>query len=360
MNNSISTRAGTTVDDLFWQAICNRDQQFEGVFVFAVRTTGVFCRPTCPSRRANRNNVLIFSKGQKAEKAGYRACKRCHPTLNSIAERQHETVKQACRIIEFSEQVPGLQDLADRFEMSRFHFQRQFKKIMGVTPKDYAVKLRTERLSEGLTQEKTITAAMYSAGYNASSRFYTESRQFLGMSPTAFRNGGAGMTIQFAVGQSTLGVVLVAATKIGVCAISLGDDPDGMARDLRDQFPNATITAGDKDFHRWVIVAVGLVEVPAQTLCMPLDIRGTAFQMQVWKALQTIPVGSTVTYSELAERIGKPLATRAVATACATNPVAIAIPCHRVVRKDQSLSGYRWGVERKRELLRRESPVTED
>jgi AraC family transcriptional regulator of adaptative response/methylated-DNA-[protein]-cysteine methyltransferase len=270
-------------------------------------------------------------------------------------KRQRDAVTQACRLIEKAEETPRLEELARAVGISPFHFHRIFKSVTGVTPRAYAAAQRTRRVKDELRQGASVTEAMYRAGFNSNGRFYSSSNEQLGMTPTAYRAGGEGATIRFSVGECSLGSVLVAATEKGICAIMLGDDPDMLARELQDRFPNAELTGGDSKFDRWVAAVVGLVEKPESVIDLPLDIQGTAFQLRVWEALRKIPPGSTASYAEIAEQIGQPTAARAVARACATNPIAVAIPCHRVVRTDESLSGYRWGVERKAELLRREA-----
>ena len=272
-----------------------------------------------------------------------------------LAARQQQAVARACRTIERADVAPGLAELSAAAGMSRFHFQRVFKRLTGVTPKAYAAAQRMARVREGLARGDSVTAAMYGAGFGSSGRFYAQAQR-LGMTPRAAKAGGAGETIRFAVGECSLGSVLVAATAKGVCAIALGEDANALVRALQDRFPRAALAGGDAGFERWVAAVVGLVERPAAGpgQDLPLDIRGTAFQVRVWEALRGIPPGSTASYAEIARRIGASGAARAVAAACAANPLAVAIPCHRVVRTDGSLSGYRWGVERKAALLERE------
>jgi AraC family transcriptional regulator, regulatory protein of adaptative response / methylated-DNA-[protein]-cysteine methyltransferase len=342
-------------DEERWQAVKRRDSVFDGKFVFAVRTTGIFCRPSCASRPAKRENVSFFSTVAEAEKAGYRACKRCRPDKLGAPDPRVEAVKRACAKIEQAEEAPKLAELAAGAGLSPYHFHRVFKAITGVTPKAYATETRARRAADKLRTAETVTEAIYDAGFNSSSRFYENTEARLGMTPGAVRRGGAGAVIRFAVGQASLGAVLVAATTKGVCAILLGDDPHALVRDLQDRFPRAEFEGGDPQFERMVAEVVGLVEAPAQRLDLPLDIRGTAFQQRVWAALQAIPAGKTATYTEIARAIGQPKAVRAVAQACGANPPATAIPCHRVVRADGDLSGYRWGVERKRKLIDREA-----
>jgi AraC family transcriptional regulator of adaptative response/methylated-DNA-[protein]-cysteine methyltransferase len=342
-------------DEERWQAVKRRDPAFDGAFLFAVRTTGVYCCPSCASRPAKRENVSFFSTAAEAEKAGYRACKRCRPDQLGAADPQMQAVKRACERIETAEEAPKLADLAASAGLSPYHFHRVFKALTGVTPKAYAAETRARRAADKLRTAETVTEAIYDAGFNSSSRFYENTDARLGMTPGAVRRGGAGAVIRFAVGQASLGAVLVAATDKGVCAIMLGDDPQALVRDLQDRFPRAEFKGGDAEFERTIAEVVGLVEAPTQRLDLPLDIRGTAFQQKVWAALQTIPPGKTATYKEIARAIGQPKAVRAVAQACGANPLAVAIPCHRVVRSDGDLSGYRWGVERKRELIAREA-----
>jgi AraC family transcriptional regulator of adaptative response/methylated-DNA-[protein]-cysteine methyltransferase len=341
-------------DEDRWQAVVNRDPAADGVFYYSVRTTGVYCRPSCGARLALRANVRFHATCREAEEAGFRPCKRCKPTAGSLAQRHASVVAQACRCIEQADEVPSLDDLANSVGMSRHHFHRVFKAHTGVTPKGYAAAHRARRVREELTRRATVTQAIYGAGFHSNGRFYESATELLGMTPTAFRAGGDGASIRFAIGDCSLGTILVAASDKGVCAILLGDDPDELARDLQDRFPKAHLIGGDAAFERLVAVVVGFVETPTVGLDLPLDIRGTAFQQRVWDALRAIPPGSTASYAEIAERIGRPKSVRAVAQACGANALAVAIPCHRVVRTDGSLSGYRWGVERKGELLRRE------
>ncbi len=339
----------------WWDAVRRRDRAFDGKLFFAVRTTGIYCRPSCASRPARRENVSFFPTADAAEKAGYRACKRCRPDRLGAPDPRIELVRRACAEIESAEEAPKLADLAASAGLSPYHFHRVFKTITGVTPKAYAVETRARRAADTLRTAKTITEAIYDAGFNSSSRFYESAAARLGMTPSAVKRGGAGEAIRFAVGEASLGAVLVAATNKGLCAILLGDDPEALVRELQDRFPRAGFEGADPAFERMVAEVVGLIEAPGQRLDLPLDIRGTAFQQRVWAALCAIPAGKTATYREIARAIGQPKAVRAVAQACAANPLAVAIPCHRVVRTDGDVSGYRWGVERKRELIAREA-----
>ena len=353
----ISSTAAFASESDRWTAVTTRDCSADGHFFYSVSTTGVYCRPSCPSRQARREHVRFHTTIADAERAGYRACKRCRPAEPALAEQRAAAVAAACRLIEQADEVPDLDALATAAGMSRFHFHRIFKSVTGVTPKAYAAAHRAERVRDELRQRATVTDALYGAGFNSNGRFYAAASAVLGMTPTRFRAGGAGESIHFAVGECSLGSVLVAATDKGVCAITLGDDPESLVRDLQDRFAKARLVGGDAGFEQLVAKVVGLVEAPAVAIDLPLDVRGTAFQQRVWQALRKIPAGSTASYADIARRLGTPNAVRAVAQACGANPVAIAIPCHRVVRRDGELSGYRWGVERKRALLDREAAV---
>ena len=343
-----------TSDEARWSAIQQRSRGADGEFFYAVRTTGVYCRPSCAARLPRRENVRFFFAPAAAERAGYRPCKRCHPNAMAPSKRQAELVAAACRRIAAAEQMPTLAELAQVAELSRFHFHRLFKRVTGLTPKAYAAALRAQRVRETLPDSGSVTAAMYDAGFNSNARFYAQSDAALGMVPSAFRSGGGGEQIRFAIGQSSLGSILVAATARGVCAITLGDEPEALLQDLQDRFPRAQLRGGDADFERTVAAVLGFVEAPATGLDLPLDLRGTSFQLRVWQALRAVPPGTTVTYAEIARRLGIPKASRAVGSAIAANPVAVAVPCHRVIRSDGALSGYHWGVARKRALLERE------
>jgi len=348
-------RATETLTDPRWAAVVARDPAADGKFYYAVSTTGVYCRPSCGARTPRPENISFHSSTALAEQAGFRPCKRCQPDQPPLAERHAALVAQLCRLIEHAETPPSLEALAQLAKLSRFHLQRIFKSITGLTPKAYADAQRAARLRAGLATSASVTDAVLGAGYNASSRFYASADQVLGMTPTRFRAGGDDVEIRFAIARCSLGAILVAATRRGICAILMGDDANALAQDLQDRFPNARFIGGDADFEQWVAQVIGLVETPRLGLGLPLDLRGTAFQLRVWQALREIPPGTTLSYTELAKRIGAPSAARAVASACAANAVAVAVPCHRVVRSDGSLSGYRWGVERKRSLLEREA-----
>jgi len=337
-----------------WSSVCTRDTNADDVFYYAVKTTGVYCRASCASRPAKRQNVTFYDTAMLAEQAGFRPCKRCKPDEAPLRTRQAELIARACKTIETQDQMPNLETLAAGAGLSRFHFHRLFKRLTGLTPKAYANAHRTARVRHALAQGSSVTDAIYASGYNSNSPFYATSTASLGMRPTDYRSSGRGTAIRFALAACSLGSLLVAASQRGVCAILLGDDPEALLRDLQDRFRNAELLGGDQEFERWVAKVVGFIEAPRVGLDLPLDLQGTAFQQRVWEALRKIPPGSTVSYAELAQRIGAPSATRAVAQACGANPLAVAIPCHRVVRMDGSLSGYRWGVERKKELLARE------
>lgn len=349
-----------TTDEQRWDAVVRRDHAADGQFFYSVKSTGVYCRPSCAARQALRRNVAFHLTCAEAERAGFRPCKRCKPDQASLLERQTALIAAACKSIEGAYDEPSLDALAQAAGMSRYHFHRTFKTVTGLTPKAYAAAHRQKRVREELARGKSVTAAMYDAGFHFSGRFYSNTARMLGMTPTEFRQGGANAVIRFAVGECSLGSILVAATEIGVCAILLGDEPDALVRDLQDRFPNAQLRGGDKAFEKIVATVVGFVEAPALGLNLQLHVRGTAFQQRVWQALSEIPAGSTASYAQIARRLGKPKAVRAVAQACGANPVAVAIPCHRVVRNDGALSGYRWGIERKRALLEREAASTTD
>jgi AraC family transcriptional regulator, regulatory protein of adaptative response / methylated-DNA-[protein]-cysteine methyltransferase len=342
------------VDDPRWARIVARDKTADGHLWYSVLTTGVYCRPSCPSRIANPGNVQLHDTLESARSTGFRPCKRCKPDGASIECQNVALVAKACRMIEASEEEPSLEQLAHEVGRSPSYFHRVFKATTGLTPKAYASAHRAKRVRQQLASCRTVTEAIYDAGFNSSGRFYEKSVDMLGMTPSQYRNGGASEEIRFAVGQTSLGAILVASSNRGVAAILLGDDPDELVRDLQDRFRKAHLVGADREYEAIVARVVGLVEAPGGSLDLPLDVRGTAFQQRVWKALQEIPVGETVSYAEIARRIGSPQATRAVAAACAANTLAVAIPCHRVVRKDRALSGYAWGVERKRALLKRE------
>lgn len=355
---SSQAQAQFTSDEARWQAVRSRDRQADGQFVYGVKTTGVYCRPSSSARLPQRKNVVFFDTAQEAEAAGYRASRRARADRTAAADERAELVERACRQIESAQTPPSLDELAAQANMSPFHFHRVFKAETGVTPKAYASAWRARKLRDELGSSVTsITDAIYTAGFNSNSRFYEASEQLLGMRAREYRAGGQGAVIRFAIGQCSLGAILVAQSHRGICAIMLGDDPDMLLRDLQDQFARAQLVGGDAAFERLVAQVIGFVEAPSVGLNLPLDVRGTAFQERVWQALRDVPAGTTVSYGQIAERIGAPTAVRAVAQACGANRIAVAIPCHRVVRRDGDISGYRWGVERKRQLLEREATV---
>jgi AraC family transcriptional regulator of adaptative response/methylated-DNA-[protein]-cysteine methyltransferase len=331
-----------------------RDRTADGKFWYSVVTTGVYCRPSCPSRTANPKNVQLHDTLADAKATGFRPCKRCHPDGLSIDAANAALVARACRLIEQSEEEPSLNVLAEAVGRSASYFHRSFKTVTGLTPKVYAAAHRASKVRNGLASGSSVTEAIYDAGYNSSGRFYEKSTDMLGMTPTQFKAGGANEEIRFALGQTSLGAILVASSKRGVASILLGNDPDALLRQLQDRFPKAKLIGADRDYEALVARVVGFIEAPQIGLNLPLDVRGTAFQRRVWQALQEIPVGQTASYAEIAQRIGSPKAIRAVAGACAANNLAVVIPCHRVVRNDGALSGYAWGVERKKALLDRE------
>jgi AraC family transcriptional regulator, regulatory protein of adaptative response / methylated-DNA-[protein]-cysteine methyltransferase len=362
MRRTVSTSASTpprtkvlALDDARWAAFVARDAAFDGQFVVTVKTTGIYCRPSCPARRPKRENVRFFATATEAERAGFRPCKRCKPNEPSFVQRHADKVKEACRLIETAEAEPKLDDLAEAVALSPYHFHRVFKSVLGVTPKAYAAAHRNKRVREELGRSATVTEAIYGAGFNSNGRFYATSSEALGMTPNQFRAGGPDAEIKFAIGESSLGLVLIAASDKGVCATFFGDDAEGLARDLKRQFPRAQLVGDDSAFAQITAKVIRFVEDPRRDLDLPLDIRGTAFQRRVWEALRRIPVGRTATYAEIAKAIGAPKSVRAVGRACGSNPISLAIPCHRVVGSNGSLTGYRGGVERKRALLAKEA-----
>ncbi len=341
--------------DCRWQAIVDRDRQFDGQFYYSVKTTGVYCRPSCGARLAKHENIQFHKTYEEAELAGFRACKRCRPKQNSHLEHRSIMVSNICRLIETSDSKLSLAELASAAGLSSYHFHRLFKSITGLTPTAYATAHRAKRIRQELTSTENITQAIFEAGYNSSGRFYEKSDAMLGMTPTAFKAGGENTEIYFAIGECFLGSILVAQSRKGICAILLGDHPSELLCDLQDRFPRAALKGGDDNFDQVVGHVISYIEEPAQGFALPLDIRGTSFQQRVWQALQHIPLGETRNYTDIGKNIGSPKAVRAVASACAANALAVVVPCHRVVRTDGSLSGYRWGVERKRTLLDREA-----
>ena len=346
-------------DDLRWNAVVGRDHSLDGEFVYAVKTTGIYCSPSCPSRQSKRKNTLFFATPQEAERAGYRECLRCGPTRSSVEERRVQAVRAACAAIDEAEQAPALQELAATVGLSPSHLHRQFKRLVGVTPREYAAGKRAARLRDGLHTGRPVADAIYEAGYGSSSRVYEIAKRTLGMTPGEYRDGGRSVTIEFTVTQSPLGHLLVAATDQGICCIEFGGSERALRESLAERFPAARLKENDNDLRQWVADITAFIRTPRHGLRLPLDIQGTAFQHRVWKALQAIPSGRTASYRDVAAAIGQPTAHRAVASACSANKLALAIPCHRVVRTDGQLGGYRWGLERKRRLLEREEAVSE-
>lgn len=348
-------QAVATVSDPRWSSVQARDKSADGQFVYSVKTTGIYCRPSCAARQARPENVRFHPSCASAEQAGFRPCLRCKPNQASLDEQQQVLVARACELIDNAEVAPSLEQLAEQVGLSPYHFHRLFKARTGLTPKGYANAQRAARVRNQLHQGETVTNALYEAGFNSSGRFYAVADQLLGMTPKAYREGGANTQIRFAIGHCFLGDVLVAQSERGICAILFGENAEALQADLCRRFPRAALTAADEAFSLTVKQVIEFIEAPAKGLNLPLDIQGTVFQQQVWQALQNIPAGSTASYREIAEHIGSPRAVRAVAGACAANSLAVAVPCHRVVRNDGGLSGYRWGTERKRALLDRES-----
>lgn len=348
------TAADGAGDDARWAAVVARDARADGTFFTAVLTTGIYCRPSCGARRPKRENVRFFATCAEAEEAGFRPCKRCKPNALALHQEHAAKVERACRLIEADDDMK-LDELAAAVGLSPYHFHRIFKATVGVTPKAYAGAHRQKHMRESLRGSSSVTDAIYAAGFNSSGRFYAQTPQALGMTPGEFRRGGANAVIRYAIRTCSLGLILVAASEKGIAAVIMGDERDALLGELKDRFPRAEIVAGNRGFGSLVAKVVALVEMPGTPAELPLDVRGTAFQHRVWAALKDIPSGSTASYAEIARRIGKPSAVRAVARACATNPVAVVIPCHRVVGSNGALTGYRWGIGRKRALLDKEA-----
>lgn len=350
------TRKMTKDDETLWHAVENRDAACDGEFVYGVVTTGIYCRPSCPSRRPLRANTRYFDDPRAAEAHGFRACKRCRPAAQSS---ELERIQDALRYIEAHADEPvRLALLAERAGLSAFHFQRRFKAVAGVTPKEYAEAARLKGLKRSLRESESVTDAIYDAGYGSGSRVYERVDTRLGMTPKQYRSGGEGVPISYAAGTGALGTMLIGATDRGVCFLQFGDDAEALLAALRAEYPAATLVsmaaAQRPAFDAWMQALAAYLDGATPNLDLPLDLSGTAFQLRVWKALLDIPSGAVVSYAELARQVGLPKAVRAVASACAANHVAVAVPCHRVIRGDGSLGGYRWGLARKRTLLDRE------
>ncbi len=340
-----------------WHAVESRDRRFDGAFVYGVASTHIYCRPSCPSRRPRRENVHFFPVPEAAEQAGYRACLRCRPAETEAADPQLDMVRRVCRFIEAQgggdgeEGPPTLAQLSAHANLSPHHLQRTFKRVMGISPRQYADARRLGRLKAGLRRGEPVTGALYEAGYGSSSRLYERAPAQLGMTPATYAKGGRGATIRYAVVASPLGRLLVGATERGVCAVYLGDDDGELEGALAQEYPAAELRRDEPGLGRWTTALVAFLAGAEPRLDLPLDVRATAFQWRVWEELRRIPLGETRSYGEIAARLGKPKAQRAVGRACATNPVSLIVPCHRAVREDGSLGGYRWGLERKQALL---------
>jgi AraC family transcriptional regulator, regulatory protein of adaptative response / methylated-DNA-[protein]-cysteine methyltransferase len=341
-------------DEDRWSAVTRRDKKADGHFFYSVKTTGVYCRPQCAARLALRENVQFFESITAAESAGFRPCKRCKPAGISQEQSRMQLVESACRTIEASERVPDLESLSKAAGLSRFHFLRIFKTVLGVSPREYHSSLREQRLREELGSAASVTEAMYNAGFQSSSQFYSNATDLLGMTPKSFRSGGRGMQIRYGIGQSVMGTLLVAVTERGVCSLQMGEHEPELLAELTANFPQASLQRDDAGVQPWIEKAIEAVEQPETAATLPLDIHGTAFQKRVWQSICSIKPGTTTSYAELARQLGSPRAVRAVAGACAANKIAVAIPCHRVLHSNGALSGYRWGVDRKRKLLDRE------
>jgi len=354
---NITPNLGGIDEEVYWEAVVNRDSGYDGRVFFGVRSTGIYCRPSCPARRPRREQVVFFQLPETAERAGFRSCKRCKP--RNAADPQVEMVRRACKYIEDQrDKHPTLEDLSVHTGVSPYHLQRLFKRIVGISPRQYADAMRLEQFKAGVKHGATVTGAMYDAGYGSSSRLYEHAKAKLGMTPADYRRGGKEMKITYAIVDCELGRLLVAGTEQGVCAVRLGDKDDSLEENLFNEFPSAQVNRDDGGLGGWVEQISNHLKGNQPHLDLPLDVQATAFQWSVWERLREIPYGSTRSYSEVAREMGRPSATRAVARACATNPVALVIPCHRVVREDKSLGGYRWGIERKKALLKQEASRT--
>jgi AraC family transcriptional regulator of adaptative response/methylated-DNA-[protein]-cysteine methyltransferase len=343
------------MEERFWKAVQTRDVECDGLFYYGVRTTGVYCRPSCASRQPRRENVLFFPLPEAARQAGFRACKRCRPDETAPRDPQAELTRSLCRLIERHLEDPlNFTALSEQLKLSQFHLQRLFKKLMGITPRQYAEARRADLFKANVKAGQTVTEAMYEAGYGSSSRLYEKAAAQLGMTPATYRKGGRGMSINYAIAQCPLGLLLVAVTEKGICSVTLGEEGKTLTDSLRAEFPEAEIANDEEGLQTQVRALLAHLAGQEPHPDLPLDVRGSAFQKRVWEELRRIPYGQTASYGEVARRIGRPTATRAVARACATNPAALVTPCHRVVRENGDLGGYRWGVERKRKLLEKE------
>ena len=341
--------------DEFWRAVRAKDSRLDGTFVFAVSSTKIYCRPSCPSRRPSRDRVCYFRLPEDAEQSGFRACLRCNPKQVGSIDPQSEMVQRACRYIETQDEtIVTLADLGEHVGISPFHLQRVFKKVMGITPRQYADACRIGKFKTRVRESGSVTGAMYDAGFSSSSRLYARAPSELGMTPATYGRGGRGAVINYTIVPCSLGLLLVAATERGVCSVKLGDSDAKLTADLTNEYSSAEIHRADSMLTGPVEKLLNYLSGRQPDLQLPLDIQATAFQWLVWESLRSIPYGETRSYGEVAKAMGRPTAIRAVARACATNPVALVIPCHRVIREDQSLGGYRWGLERKDALLEQE------
>jgi AraC family transcriptional regulator of adaptative response/methylated-DNA-[protein]-cysteine methyltransferase len=348
-------------DETYWKAVLDRDPRFDGRVFFAVRSTGIYCRPSCPARRPRREQVVFFRIPEAAERAGFRSCLRCRPRNAAMTDPQVEMVRRACLYIESHvDESPTLEDLSSHTGVSPYHLQRVFKRIAGITPRQYAEAMRLDQFRAGVKKGATVTGAMYEAGYGSSSRLYERAPAQLGMTPADYRRGGKGVRINYTIASCSLGRLLVAGTGKGVCSVRLGDSDAELEANLLSEYPAADVNRDDEALTEWVDQLLSHLNGERPHLDLPLDVQATAFQWSVWEKLREIPYGSTRSYSDVARAMGRPTATRAVARACATNPVALVIPCHRVVREDKSLGGYRWGIERKQTLLEHERSAAKE
>jgi AraC family transcriptional regulator of adaptative response/methylated-DNA-[protein]-cysteine methyltransferase len=345
-------------DDQLWQAVMAKDARFDGQFVFAVSSTGVYCRPSCPSRRAHRERVKFFELPAAAEQAGFRACLRCQPQRARILDPQVELVQRVCRLLNSDDNESlKLPELASQAGVSPFHLQRTFKRVMGISPRQYLAARKIDNFKTLVRKGESVTSSLYESGFNSSSRLYEHAAEELGMTPATYSRGGRGMNISYTITASPMGRLLVAVTDRGVCAVRMADSDAELEKDLREEFPNAQLKRDDSALRESVQKILNHLEKNETRLDLPLDIKATAFQRQVWEHLRAIPYGETVSYGDVAKALGKPGAVRAVGRACATNPVALVIPCHRVVREDKTLGGYRWGLDRKKKILEHERRV---
>jgi AraC family transcriptional regulator of adaptative response/methylated-DNA-[protein]-cysteine methyltransferase len=358
-NIKITTSLATNAEERFWQAIRTRDAGYDGLFYYGVRTTGIYCRPSCASRQPKSENVLFFALPEAARQAGLRACLRCRPDEAAIRDPQAELTQSLCRLIDQHLEEPlNFAALSQQVKLSQFHLQRLFKKLMGITPRQYAEARRANLFKTRVRGGQSVTEAMYEAGYGSSSRLYEKASAQLGMTPATYRKGGKGMKINYTIAECPLGLLLVAVTDKGICSVTLGDKSEGLTGDLRAEFPQAEIARDETHLRAQVGALLAHLAGQEPHPDLPLDVQGTAFQKRVWEELRHIPYGHTASYGEIARRIGQPSATRAVARACATNLAALVTPCHRVVRENGELGGYRWGVERKRQLLEKEKSAS--